>query len=103
MSACGSEHEQTESSDQTETTEHTSDNATGVAASSVAIVDANFDANFEARDWTDDTHRGDTAPDFEEVFDDTEVKRLDLVVRSKADRCREQIAVVTSVVWDLVP
>jgi len=35
------------------------------------------DANFEATDWTDETHNKSADPDFDEVFDDTQVKRLD--------------------------
>ncbi len=38
------------------------------------------DDEFEVTDWTEKTHSNDVAPDFAEVFDDTQVKRLDLVV-----------------------
>lgn len=38
------------------------------------------DADFEATDWTDATHSKSADPDFDEVFDDTQVKRLDFVV-----------------------
>ncbi len=38
------------------------------------------DTEFEATDWTDDTHSKVADPNFNEVFDDTEVKRLDFVV-----------------------
>lgn len=38
------------------------------------------DPDFEAADWTDETHSKNVAPDFDEVFDDTQVKRLDIVV-----------------------
>ncbi|EDN71387.1 spore coat protein H [Beggiatoa sp. PS] len=45
-----------------------------------AVVDADADADFEATDWTDDTHSKNVDPNFDEVFDDTQVKRLDFVV-----------------------
>lgn len=38
------------------------------------------DAEFEATDWTEESHSNDADPDFGEVFDDTQVKRLDFVV-----------------------
>lgn len=38
------------------------------------------DADFEATDWTDATHSKNVAPNFEEVFEDNAVKRLDIVV-----------------------
>ncbi len=38
------------------------------------------DTDFEATDWTVDTHSKDADPNFEEVFNDGEVKRLDFVV-----------------------
>ena len=38
------------------------------------------DADFEATDWTDETHSKNVDPNFDEVFSDTEVKRLDIVV-----------------------
>lgn len=38
------------------------------------------DADFEAADWTEATHSKSADPDFDEVFDDTQVKRLDFVV-----------------------
>ncbi|GAC21104.1 CotH kinase family protein [Paraglaciecola arctica] len=38
------------------------------------------DADFEATDWTDATHSKSADPDFAEVFDDNQVKRLDFVV-----------------------
>ncbi len=41
--------------------------------------DAN-DTDFEATDWTTATHSKDADPNFEEVFDDTAVKRLDIVI-----------------------
>lgn len=38
------------------------------------------DTEFEVSDWTEESHGNDADPDFTEVFDDTQVKRLDLVV-----------------------
>ena len=38
------------------------------------------DADFVATDWTDETHSKNVDPNFDEVFSDTEVKRLDIVV-----------------------
>ena len=38
------------------------------------------DADFEATDWTDETHSKNVDPNFAEVFDDTMVKRFDIVV-----------------------
>ncbi|MEP2279945.1 CotH kinase family protein [Maribacter sp.] len=38
------------------------------------------DSDFEATDWTTATHSKDADPDFEEVFEDNVVKRLDIVI-----------------------
>ncbi|WP_423999983.1 CotH kinase family protein [Maribacter sp. IgM3_T14_3] len=38
------------------------------------------DTDFEATDWTTATHSKDADPDFEEVFEDNAVKRLDIVI-----------------------
>ncbi|WP_308993040.1 CotH kinase family protein [Mariniflexile litorale] len=38
------------------------------------------DTDFEATDWTSETHSKDADPNFDEVFDDNAVKRLDIVV-----------------------
>ena len=38
------------------------------------------DTDFEATDWTTETHSKDADPNFDEVFSDTEVKRLDFVI-----------------------
>jgi|GEM_PF-382095 len=38
------------------------------------------DSDFEATDWTEASHSNDVVPNFDEVFDDTQVKRLDFVV-----------------------
>jgi spore coat protein H len=38
------------------------------------------DTDFDAVDWTDETHSKNVDPNFDEVFDSTQVKRLDFVV-----------------------
>lgn len=38
------------------------------------------DTDFETTDWSEDSHSKDVAPNFDEVFDDSQVKRLDFVV-----------------------
>ncbi|CDF79267.1 spore coat protein CotH [Formosa agariphila KMM 3901] len=38
------------------------------------------DTDFEATDWTTETHSKDADPDFEEVFEDDAVKRLDIII-----------------------
>ncbi|MFK7900723.1 MAG: spore coat protein, partial [Cyclobacteriaceae bacterium] len=38
------------------------------------------DTNFVATDWTTETHTKDVDPNFDEVFDDTAVKRFDIVI-----------------------
>lgn len=38
------------------------------------------DADFEASDWTEDSHSKSASPNFEEVFDNNQVKRLDFVI-----------------------
>ncbi|SDH25813.1 CotH kinase family protein [Winogradskyella thalassocola] len=38
------------------------------------------DTDFEATDWTTETHSKDADPNFDEVFEDTAVKRLDIVI-----------------------
>ena len=38
------------------------------------------DADFEATDWTTETHSKDADPNFDEIFDDNAVKRLDIVI-----------------------
>lgn len=43
-------------------------------------LDATSDADFEVTDWTTETHSKKVAPNFSEVFDDTQVKRLDFVI-----------------------
>ncbi|MEM5539672.1 CotH kinase family protein [Olleya sp. AS48] len=43
----------------------------------VVVID---DTDFEATDWTSETHSKDADPNFEEVFEDNAVKRLDIVI-----------------------
>lgn len=38
------------------------------------------DTDFEATDWTTETHSKDADPNFDEIFDDNAVKRLDIVI-----------------------
>ncbi len=38
------------------------------------------DTDFVATDWTSDTHSKDAEPDFDEIFEDNVVKRLDIVI-----------------------
>lgn len=52
------------------------------------------DVDFETTDWTTDTHSDDADPDFDEVFQDNAVKRLDIVVRE--DRWQLMIEDMTS-------
>ena len=40
------------------------------------------DTDFEVTDWTTETHSNDVDPNFEEVFDDNSVKRIDIVITS---------------------
>ena len=44
------------------------------------VVVTTTDDDFTATDWTTATHSKDAEPNFDEVFSDTEVKRLDIVV-----------------------
>ncbi|WP_445777587.1 CotH kinase family protein [Shewanella sp.] len=72
LSGCGGSDSDT---DVTETV--TSTDTTDTETSTDTDVD---DADFEATDWTDETHSKNVDPNFDEVFSDTEVKRLDIVV-----------------------
>lgn len=47
---------------------------------SETYVETYSDTDFEATDWTDDTHSKSADPNFEEVFEDEAVKRLDIVI-----------------------
>jgi spore coat protein CotH len=50
------------------------------ANSNVAASTEITDTDFEVTDWTDETHSKSVDPNLTEVFDDTQVKRLDFVV-----------------------
>lgn len=39
-----------------------------------------IDADFETPDWTVESHSQDTDPNFDEVFDDSKVKRMDFII-----------------------
>ncbi|MCM4173200.1 spore coat protein [Arenibacter sp. TNZ] len=47
---------------------------------SEAYVETYGDSDFEALDWTGDTHSKSADPNFDEVFEDEAVKRLDIVI-----------------------
>ncbi|WP_246124546.1 hypothetical protein [Bizionia gelidisalsuginis] len=47
---------------------------------SIIEEDAVDDSDFEATDWTTQTHSKAGDPDFDEVFEDNAVKRLDIVI-----------------------
>lgn len=59
------------------------DTATPGAANIDDEADIAADADFVASDWTDETHSKDVDPNFDKVFDDTQVKRLDFVVTAE--------------------
>jgi len=50
---------------------------------SEAYVEAYSNTDFEASDWTDDTHSKSADPNFEEVFEDEAVKRIDIVINEE--------------------
>lgn len=81
LSACGSSSE-TSSVVVTDTT------GTSEATEEVS------DADFEATDWTEETHSKDVDPNIDTVFDDTQVKRLDFVITS--DRWQSMLDDMTS-------
>ncbi|MBU2905540.1 CotH kinase family protein [Arenibacter algicola] len=51
-----------------------------VVTESETYVETYSDADFEALDWTDDTHSKSADPNFDEVFEDEAVKRMDIVI-----------------------
>ena len=59
--------------------------ACGGGGSSDDLTDTSVvtDADFEVTDWTEATHSNDADPYYDEVFDDTQVKRLDFVVTAE--------------------
>ena len=46
----------------------------------VIIEEEIDDTNFEATDWTAETHSKDADPNFDEIFEDNAVKRIDIVI-----------------------
>jgi PBP1b-binding outer membrane lipoprotein LpoB len=64
----------------TDTADTTTSTDTTDTTTSTAVVS---DADFEATDWTDATHSKSADPNFDEVFNDTQVKRLDFVVTAE--------------------
>lgn len=69
---CSSDSSDDSSSNDTET-------EAGDTADESDTSDAS-DADFEATDWTEETHSKNADPNFDEVFDDAAVKRLDFVI-----------------------
>lgn len=59
-------------------------------SSGVVLVDTEF----EVTDWTSTSHSNEADPDFDEIFPDNEVKRLDIVISS--DRWSIMLADLTS-------
>ncbi|WP_397363156.1 CotH kinase family protein [Olleya sp. R77988] len=57
-----------------------SDDDTSVTEEESEDVEEVDDTDFEASDWTEATHSNDVDPDFDEVFEDEAVKRIDIVV-----------------------
>jgi len=53
------------------------DDVDTVVEDTTVVID---DTDFEATDWTSETHSKDADPDFDEVFDDNAVKRIDIVI-----------------------
>ncbi|MGB0867011.1 MAG: CotH kinase family protein [Granulosicoccaceae bacterium] len=51
--------------------------------STESSTSSNTDTEFSTSDWTEETHSKDADPNFSEVFDTTQVKRLDFVVTSE--------------------
>lgn len=64
------------SDDETFTTDDTSSETTDNTSNTTS------DTDFTPSDWTTETHSKDAEPNFDEVFDDTAVKRLDIVISS---------------------
>ena len=62
---------------------------TNTDSNSSSYVEAYSDNDFNTTDWTDETHSKKVDPNYDEVFVDTEVKRLDFVVT--ADRWQSML------------
>jgi spore coat protein H len=74
ISGCDSDTDSTEEGIVTEISAETSTKTTAVEIT---------DTDFEATDWTDLTHSKSADPDFDEVFDNSQVKRFDFVMTSE--------------------
>ncbi|CAA6804872.1 MAG: Spore coat protein [uncultured Sulfurovum sp.] len=72
LSGCGS-------SSDTSTTDSTSSTTIETNTTSASTT-TQSDADFAATDWTEETHSKNVDPNYDEVFDDAQVKRLDFVV-----------------------
>jgi spore coat protein CotH len=48
-----------------------------IVADNTVVFD---DTDFEPTDWTSDTHSNDASPNFDEVFEDNAVKRIDIII-----------------------
>lgn len=70
ISGCGSDNTETKIVEEETVIEEPSDNDSNEIT----------DTDFETTDWTDATHSKSADPDFDEVFDNTQVKRFDFVV-----------------------
>ncbi len=57
-----------------------SDDSITIIAEEEAEEEVIDDTDFDATDWTTATHSNDADPDFDEVFEDNAVKRLDIVI-----------------------
>lgn len=51
-----------------------------IVEETITETETETDTEFEATDWTEATHSNDVDPNYDEVFDDTLVKRFDFVV-----------------------
>ena len=87
LSACDESGSEDTSTDlgstisESEITNSDSDTSSVVDDSSETIIVD--DSNFETTDWTEATHSKSAAPDFDEVFDSSQVKRLDMVITTE--------------------
>ena len=78
----------TTTNESTTTTESTDSNTSSDAGTSSTSTETNAsldysDNDFVATDWTDETHSKSVDPNYDEVFDKSQVKRLDFVVSSE--------------------
>lgn len=64
-------------------TDSNESNVTTTVTESTSYTETYSDSNFTTTDWTEDTHTKNVDPNFDEVFVDTEVKRLDFVVSAE--------------------